>query len=59
MDRQDRRNRPIKFLDDRGDCDDRSYGNDLGIATNYLLEVHAFANEMLINCTSAEVIDNL
>ena len=23
MDRQDRRNRPIKFLDDGGDCDDR------------------------------------
>ena len=25
----------------------------------YLFEVHAFANEMLINCTSAEVIENL
>ena len=25
----------------------------------YLLKVHAFANEMLINCTSVEVIDNL
>ena len=23
MGRQDRRNRPIKFLDDDGDCDDR------------------------------------
>ena len=23
MDRQDLRNRPIKFLDDGGDCDDR------------------------------------
>ena len=31
----------------------------LQFVQSYLLEVHAFANEMLINCTSADVIDNL
>ena len=34
MDRQDRRNRPIKFLDDGSDCDDRDDHMETGFGVN-------------------------
>ena len=49
MDRQDRRNRPIKFLDDGGDCDNRDdhmetrlYGSTVSISGYDLLILHTF-----------------
>ena len=49
MDRQDRRNRPIKFLDNGGDCDDRDdhmetrlYGSTVSISGYDLLILHTF-----------------